>query len=272
MIVSYNVTVFTLFKLTVRYLTAAVMLVSLVLVSGCRTQLFTHLDEVDANAIVSALQSQRLDAVKTTEDGGKTWSIQVSDDQVQMALRLLQEQGLPRQKHASLGDLFGKESLVSSPEEERVRLLHGMAQELSETISHIDGVVTARVHIVLPERDRWNRPRPPSSASVFIKHQAQIRIDVLQPAIRSLVASAVEGLEPDRVSVTMVATQARPSAFPPGVFDTRWLLILLAVGVLMMAGAGLIAWRWWRTRDRQATSTLAWPDLSDQLRPGADVA
>jgi type III secretion protein J len=49
-----------------------------------------------------------------------------------------------------MGKVFKREGFVSSPLEERARLVHAMSQEIANTINNIDGVVTARVHLVVP--------------------------------------------------------------------------------------------------------------------------
>ncbi|MCE4861265.1 EscJ/YscJ/HrcJ family type III secretion inner membrane ring protein, partial [Campylobacter jejuni] len=78
--------------------------------------------------------------------------------------------------------------------EERARYIYALSQELTNTLSQMDGVLAARVHVVLPERGGVGENTTPSTAAVFIKHQAGYNLDALQPQIRKLVTHAIPGL------------------------------------------------------------------------------
>ena len=86
-------------------------------------------------------------------------------------------------------------------------MICALSQELSRTVSEIDGVLSARVHLVLPENDPLRQQLVPSSASVFIRHQAQFRLNDLIPQVKLLVANGVAGLSYDKVSVITVPVE-----------------------------------------------------------------
>ncbi|TIX46864.1 MAG: hypothetical protein E5V26_02235, partial [Mesorhizobium sp.] len=89
---------------------------------------------------------------------------------VPTAMELLNGAGLPHDLYADMGSLFKKEGMISSPTEERVRYIYGITQELSRTLSVFDGVLNARVHVVLsPEETSDGRHQSlPSSAAVLV--------------------------------------------------------------------------------------------------------
>lgn len=210
--------------------------------AACETDLYTKQNETDANSMVAALLESGVKASKATPDSGKTWSVKVERDDVVRALAVLRAQGLPQDKHVNLGEMFKKEGLISTPTEERVRFIHGVSQELSETLTQIDGVVVARVHIVLPNNDPLASKAKPSSASVFVKYRPQANLTALTPAIKNMVARSVEGLAYDNVSVTLVAG-AMVAAAPPAEADHSLLWGAAAALLLVLGAVGWVVWR-----------------------------
>lgn len=230
----------------------------LALLAGCRTELLSKVNEEDANEALVALRRVGIESEKQTSDAGKTWTVTVADEQMVAAMAALRAEGLPRQRHASLGELFSRDGLVSTPKEERVRFLFGVSQELSETLRSIDGVVTARVHVVLPENDPLAREAKPSSASVFIKHRPQADLQALIPSIKNLVSRSIEGVRYETVSVTLVeGAVAEPvdSATPSPA--TRWWWYAPAV-LVALGHLSWITWMWWRRR--RLFSGWVWPE------------
>jgi type III secretion protein J len=230
----------TAIKLKRSRLRCAVAALALVALTGCKQDLISKLTESDANEMLAVLLEANIDAAKVSPDG-KSWTLQVDKTNIGPALTVLRTHGLPAQRHASLGDMFKKDGLISTPTEERVRFIHGVSQELAQTLSGIDGVVSSRVHIVLPNNDPLAEHVKPSSASIFIKHRSEANMVTLVPAVKNLVMRSVEGLSYENVNVTLVvaaaparATVARPAAAGHG---PLWLGGGLAL--LLLVGAGV---------------------------------
>jgi type III secretion protein J len=211
-----------------------------VLLGGCKKELYGKLSEQDVNEMVVALLERGVDAEKSTSDG-KTWALDVDDGQLVRAMEVLRARGLPHNKFNDLGDLFKKDGLVSTPTEERVRFIYGMSQELSSTLSKIDGVLVARVQIVLPNNDPLAQTIKPSSAAVFIKYRPDSDIGALVPQIKTLVMHSVEGLTYDQVSVTAVAADpVELSQLPQSNGFPGWLIGVLAGATVLVATALLV--------------------------------
>ena len=190
-----------------RALAAGVVLLAL---AGCKSALYSGLNESEANEIVAALSGGGIDARKERLEG-EQWQVQVDEGRLGAALDLLKSQGLPHERFASIGDMFQKQGLVSTPAEERMRYIYAISQELSQTLRSIDGVVAARVHVVIPSNDPLSDKIRPSSAAVFIKHRPDVDLRLLGPAVKDMVAHSIEGLSADQVSLSLFEAQ-RPAA------------------------------------------------------------
>ncbi|MGV8664369.1 EscJ/YscJ/HrcJ family type III secretion inner membrane ring protein, partial [Pseudomonas aeruginosa] len=82
-------------------------------------------------------------------------------------------------------DVIPEDGLLSSPIEERARINYGKDQEISHTLPEIDGVLVARVHVVLTEeRIGLGRKSSPASASVYIKHADDVQLDAYVAQIK----------------------------------------------------------------------------------------
>lgn len=172
--------------------------------AGCEkmTTLFSGLDEAQANAVMAALLDDGVRCVKAPGEEG-TWNVDIDESKFARAANLCEELGLPRRRFQGVGDVFKKTGMVSSPSEERIRFMDAVAQDLSRTISMIDGVLDARVHVVLPENDPFSKNTLPSSAAVAIRARWNADLQESVPQIKSLVKNAIEGLAFEKITVTI---------------------------------------------------------------------
>jgi type III secretion protein J len=183
------------------------LLACLLVLAGCRTELLSDLDQRQANEVIATLARGGIPSERRAGEKGR-FTVTVEKSQFPDAVRILDDNGLPRHEFATLGQVFKKEGLIASPVQERAQMIFALSQELSQTISDIDGVVTARVHLVLPENDPMRQQLVPSSASVFVRHRTNAAINDLVPQIKQLVAYGVAGLAYDKVSVILVPVEA----------------------------------------------------------------
>jgi type III secretion protein J len=243
---------------SVRLRRLAAVLGTCALLAACSSaDLYSQLNERQANELIAALQSAGISADKRSKDASN-WTVRVAQADFARAVDTLRAEGLPRDEFESLGRVFRKEGFVSSPLEERARLIYGLSQELSNTLSSIDGVVVARVHLAVPERDPLSdRPRP-ASASVMVKHRPGVDMSRHIGQIKALVVNSVEGLSYEHVTVSLFPAQesAGNSARPAPPSRTTGLvepggLALGAGGLALGAAVAFGALRGVRLRPRR---------------------
>jgi flagellar M-ring protein FliF len=166
------------------------------------TTLFTDLSFEDSSAIIKDLERQAI-PYEIRNDGAV---IMVPKDKVTRLRMKLAEGGLP--KGGGVGyEIFDKsDALGTTSFVQNINHLRALEGELARTIRAIDRVQAARVHLVLPERPLFSRETPEPSASIVVRVRGALEPQQIR-AIRHLVASAVNGLKPQRVSIVDEAGQ-----------------------------------------------------------------
>ena len=192
---------------------------SLLLLGGCKIELYAALSEADANAMVAILHRSDIDAAKS---GGKDnlYAIEVEQDQFARAVEILNQSGYPRRQYDSFKEIFSSGGLIPTPFEEKIRFLYGLSEELAHTISLFEGVLETRVHVTLPEDSNAvaSRDIPVENlgkASVYIKYDPLFDFVPLLPQIKSLVSDSIEGVSYDRVEVVALAATTTPLSVEP---------------------------------------------------------
>jgi type III secretion protein J len=218
-------------------------LVLLVAGAACGARVQHGLDERQANELSAVLSERGFDARKVEEEGRRpTWAIEVSSEQATDAVRVLAELGLPRPRNEGFREVF-KPGLVPDPLEQHVRFLEAAAGELAQTLEAVDGVASARVHLVVPAAGRSGLPSAPAKAAAHLRIRpgSLDRVLALRPALKELIASGVEGLSPD--AVTLVVTEVVSSVPAPRMqpVASRHLLLVGALAALaLVVGAAII--------------------------------
>ncbi len=182
---------------------AAAAATALLLVACNKTELYSQLGEQEGNEMLALLL---LHDIGSDKRPGKDdfVSLYVDSDKIPLAMELLRKNGYPKDKFATIADLFDADKLIATPYEDRTRYIYGLSQELADTLSRVDGVMTARVHLVIPGEDEESTV---ASAAVFIKHNPNYGMDDHIPQIRSIVASGIDGLEYEAVNVALFPAQ-----------------------------------------------------------------
>jgi flagellar M-ring protein FliF len=160
------------------------------------TTLFTDLSMEDSSGIIKDLERQGI-PFEIRNEGS---IILVPKDKVTRLRMKLAEGGLP--KGGGVGyEIFDKsDALGTTSFVQNINHLRALEGELARTIRGIDRIQAARVHLVLPERPLFARETPEPSASIVVRVRGSLEPQQIK-AIRHLVASSVNGLKPQRVSI-----------------------------------------------------------------------
>ncbi|MEM6916588.1 MAG: type III secretion inner membrane ring lipoprotein SctJ [Verrucomicrobiota bacterium] len=237
------------------------------LVSCGKVPLHSNVEEAEANRMLSSLLRADIPAEKVAGEEGM-WTIQVVQEEFARADKLLNELGFPMRSYQGIGESFQKSGLVSSPAEERIRFVHALSEELSETLAQIDGVVSARVHIVLPGNDPYAKDEKPASAAVFLKHHPLANLEDSIVSVKELVTNSIEGLDVEKVSVVLSASEPTEDLLPPAQSTQQSILgvsvpktsegsfirLLVIFGTLLCAVAGVAIFLFLRGRPRSISA------------------
>jgi flagellar M-ring protein FliF len=159
--------------------------------------LFASLTTEDAGAIVTQLKASKI----PYRIGGAGEQILVPADKVNEVRLRMAVQGLPLGGGVGF-EVFDKATFGISDFSQRVNYQRALQGELARTIGQLRGVSRARIHLVLPQPSLFTERDRPASASVFLKLNAGARLRGEEVrGIVHLVASSVEGLAPENVTV-----------------------------------------------------------------------
>src|SRR6478609_5856311 len=160
------------------------------------TTLFTDLSVEDSSGIIKDLERQGIQFEIRNEGS----IIMVPKDKVTRLRMKLAEGGLPKGGGVGYAVFDKSDALGTTSFVQNINHLRALEGELARTIRAIDRIQAARVHLVLPERPLFSREAPEPSASIVVRVRGSLEAQQIR-AIRHLVASAVNGLKPQRVSI-----------------------------------------------------------------------
>lgn len=235
--------------------------------AGCSVPVANGLDEPQANRVVVALDHAGIGAEKEADPVSEgRFRVTVERDEAARALAAMREEDLPPPTTPGVLDSMGKGSIVPSQLAEHAQYVAGLSGELERTLRGIDGVLAARVHLSIPERDPLAEGAPVRpTASVLVKHRgATPPIDPND--VRRLVAGAAPGLAAEDVAVVMLPHPVVPLAADRElshlgpITATRGSIGWLRVGVVVSALAyvallGAVLGLWSRVRRLRAEAT-----------------
>ncbi len=158
--------------------------------------LYSELSPQDSNTIIRDLEARAMRYELRNE--GRTILVpraEITRLRLEMASKGLPAGGSVGYEIFDKGDAFSATSFVQN-----VNHLRALEGELARTIGGISRVAQARVHLVIPERRLFERDRDGARASIVLKLNGDLEAGQVR-AVRHLVATAVPGLKPERISI-----------------------------------------------------------------------
>jgi type III secretion protein J len=212
---------------------------------GCSANILHGIDERSANEATAALERAGIGAEKLPDEGASagtsaTYTIKVARADGTRAVDLLRALGLPHDRRRGFAETYGQPSLIPTPSEDRARYVDALAGEIERTLETADGVISARVHLVLEESDPLAadaKPRTGARAAVLLKARPGIT-PFSEGDIQKLVAGSVAGLDPPAVSVVVTAAADPNAAAPASLAALGPLRVTPGTRPLLLAGLG----------------------------------
>jgi flagellar M-ring protein FliF len=161
--------------------------------------LYGDLEMADSKVILEKLQTEKI-PFEIRKDGAEIW---VPKDRKNELRVKMAENAVPSGGRIAGYELFDKQdALGTSSFQQNINYVRALEGELARTIRSIDKVKSARVHLVLPQREAFSREATEPSASIILKMSGNQRLQRPQVlAIQHLVAAAVPKMKPSRISV-----------------------------------------------------------------------
>ncbi|WP_248306525.1 MULTISPECIES: flagellar basal-body MS-ring/collar protein FliF [unclassified Devosia] len=158
--------------------------------------LYSGLTLEDSSAIITELQTLNM----PHEIRGDGDTILIPRDQITTVRMQLAGEGLPTRGQVGY-EIFDQQSTLGATSfVQNINNVRALEGELARTITSLTRIKSARVHLVLPERELFRRERKDPSASIVLSVRGQLSNNEIR-AVQHMVASAIEGLNPTRVSI-----------------------------------------------------------------------
>ncbi|TBR38718.1 MULTISPECIES: type III secretion system inner membrane ring lipoprotein SctJ [Dyella] len=214
------------------------------LLAGCHgVSLLEDLDERQANEVLAVLLESHIPAEKIRA-GKQGYAVQVERADLPAAVEIVRLRQVPAPPRRHVDRSFAADALVSTPQAERARLYSAIEQRLEESVSLIDGVVSARVHVNYDVTDAPpNRTTAaPTHLSVLAVTQPGVNEDVLIASIKRFLRNSFGQVAYENISVIVTPTPAARVAASSGRHATpsraSWLgwgggAALVAIGVVL---------------------------------------
>ncbi|AZC38186.1 EscJ/YscJ/HrcJ family type III secretion inner membrane ring protein [Pseudomonas chlororaphis] len=214
---------------------------------GCRQpSLLEGLDQQQVNEVVSVLQRNNIGATKV--DNGKAgYSVNIAQADFAAAVDLLNLYSLPSKPRVEIAQMFPADSLVASPRAEKARLYSALEQRLEQSLSTLEGVVSARVHVSY-DLESGESGRKPAAIhlSALVVYERDGEPQQLVNDIKRFLKNSFSAVDYDHISVVLSKRAPIQHAAPsmePRAHDFTWVYGVFIFGILAAVAYSLMLYR-----------------------------
>ncbi|MBI4365565.1 MAG: hypothetical protein HY543_01980 [Deltaproteobacteria bacterium] len=193
------------------------------LVLACeKAELYHELTEDDANEILVVLTQNGIESKKVKEirQNQISWTIEVEPEKLPEARQLLVEHNLPRKREPAMKDIYSKDVLIPTPDQQKAKFLVSLKGDIINALRSIPDVVSADVVLNVPSPEEFTSSqeatRPTASVVVKVRPTEQAMANITEPKVQRFVANAVEKMDPRDVTVIVTYTAPPPQGVMPG--------------------------------------------------------
>jgi type III secretion protein J len=190
------------------------------LLLGCSVPIEHKLEERAANEVVTELARAGIASSKgRNEENSELYNVVVAKGDNLRALEILRSLDLPRGRSPGFGEIYKQPSLIPTATEERARYVEALSGEIARTLESVEGVVRARVHLVIPEPDPLSvegKASAPAQAAVLLKVRSGQPTPIGEADVQKLLSGSVSGLDQRAVAVVVTLAPDSPSGQGPG--------------------------------------------------------
>ncbi|WP_307400069.1 flagellar basal-body MS-ring/collar protein FliF [Desulfofundulus luciae] len=184
-----------LFAAAAAGLLATVIYLAVIISQPAYAPLFTGLEPKQAGKIAEELKNMKIPY--RLEDEGKT--IAVPEGQVYSTRIQLASKGVLADSGAGW-ELFDQQKFGVTDFEQQVNYQRALQEELRRTITSLEEVEQARVHLVLPRESLFLDNQVEPSASIALKLKGELKPEQVK-GIMDLVVGSVQGMKPENVHI-----------------------------------------------------------------------
>lgn len=219
----------------------------LLTMTGCKQQeLLKGLEQRQANEVLALLQRNHIQAIKK-DQVKEGYLISVSPEDFSASVELLRIYNLPSGPRIEIAQMFPTDSLISSPLAEMARLYSAIEQRLEQSLTALEGVTSAQVHISYTfDTGNNGKKKEPEHVAALINYDRELDSSLMISDIKRFLKNAFNNLSYDNISVVLTRSPALPPLPVPQVkqssndwVDYRWALVFplfIGLGGLVFVG------------------------------------